>query len=120
MTRCLHTPERVNQPACLVENKGGTVNTDHVFAVHFFRFHDPECLMRDLLRIAEQQEVKSLLFNKFMMRLETIPADPDDLSVLSFKVPLQRPKLERLLRSARSVVFGIEEQNQLFTPGSEI
>ena len=97
-----------------VDEESRTFNPFDQLAIHVLVLDDVVCLAHPAIDIGQQRERQSLQrFDKFRMRLQVVPTDPEHLRVQNGQFVVYPAKLAGLVRSTRCVVFGVKVQNHV-------
>src|SRR5260221_2539709 len=105
------------EDAVAVEHESAPLDPPHLFAVHVLHLHDPELAADFLGLVRKQLEGKSHLGLEILVRLETVARDSGYRTSRLLELGVEIAKLRAFRGAARSVVLGVEIQDQ--QPGFE-
>ncbi len=100
--------------SAFIDQKRRALYAHILFAVHAFFDPNAVFLHNDFIGVGDERKRQIVFRDKLLMRLFAVGRNADHLNILFIKFVARIPERTCFLRSARRVIFRIEEQNQAF------
>ena len=107
----------IEQLTAFVDNKGGTHYTHFFFAILFLFLPHAIGFTQLAVGVRQQVNLQVELVDKGLMTLAAVFADTENHRVMGIKLLRQGGELVGFDGAAGSVIFGVEIQHDIFTPG---
>jgi hypothetical protein len=110
----LHAAEAAGDAALFVDDEGGALDAEDFFAVQGFFLEYAVEAADDAVGVAEKRVGQADLGAELFVRGEAVAADAEYFGAGGDDFGVDVAKLASFVRSAGGVVFGVEEEDDLF------